>query len=202
MIHTDPQFTQRVEACVASIERRTDAELVVVAAHRSSDYAVERERLAALAALVVLAVILWIPQPIAEPWVLLDLALTWLFVRWIADSPRGLRLLTTGARRRRAVQAAAQRAFHDEAVHGTAGRIGVLVYVSAWEGLVELLPDLGVQGAVPDGELVEVRQILRHDDLDHLLAGLEALGDVLQRHLPHHEGSDLVDLPNTPRILS
>jgi putative membrane protein len=200
MIKLDDTFSQRVEATVAGIEQRTDAEIVVVAAARSSSYAELRERAATLACLAVLAVILWIPHPIAEPWVLLDLCLTWLGARWIMGFPTLTRALTTAARRQTEVRAAAERAFHQEAVHGTPGRTGVLVYVSALEGLVEVLPDLGVEGAVPGGELLQALDKLRHDDLDHLIAGLEDLGDVLAAHLPHHEGSDAVNLPNTPRI--
>jgi uncharacterized membrane protein len=202
MIFTDPRFNDAVTETVASIEQRTDAEIVVVATARSASYVELRERLATLFTLAVLAVILWIPQPITEPWVLLDLCITWAFVRWATDRPALLRRLISPERRKQEVAAAAARAFHSEAVHGTPGRIGVLIFLSGLEGCVEVLPDLGVEGVVPRGELLPVLDTLRHDDLDHFLQGLEQIGDVLARHLPHHAGSDAIDLPNAPRILS
>jgi putative membrane protein len=200
MLHTDSRFTEAVEAAVAEIETRTDAELIVVAAERSGSYRDAAGRAAFWATLVVAAVILWVPHYIAEPWVLLDLTLSFFGFEWAFRSRRIVPLITRASRRESQVEAAAEREFHREAVHGTPNRSGVLVYVSALEGVVRVLPDLGVQGRLPGGALLAAIEAFRHDDLDHFLEGLRALGDALEVHVPHIEGSDDIDLPNTPRV--
>ncbi len=202
MIHTDQSFSDAVEAKVAEIEARTDAEVVVVAAERSGSYRDVASRAAFVGTLAVAAVILWIPYGIAEPWVLLDLAVSYLLLERAFRFRPMVRLITTSARRIEQVHATAEQEFHREAVHGTPNRSGVLVYVSALEGIVEVLPDLGVEGRLPRGELFTALEAFRHDDLEHFLAGLDALGDGLAAHLPHTAGSDAVDLPNAPRLHS
>lgn len=200
MLHTDDRFSTAVEARVADIETRTDAELVVVAAERSGHYRDITARVGAAGALLVCAFLLWIPHLIAEPWFLLDLVLTYVFFEWLSRSRRIVRLLTREERRAEQARLAAEREFHHEAVHGTARRIGVLVYVSALEGIVEVVPDLGIQGRVPGGEMIGAVEAFHHDDLDHFLTGLDALGEVLARYVPATDHPDAIDLPNAPRV--
>jgi putative membrane protein len=200
MIHTDPSFSEVVAARVAAVERRTDAELVVVVAGRSGRYADVSARAASVVALAVAAVLLAIPWSIGEPWFLVDVTVAWLLAERASQAPGALRRLTRADRRAGQVRDAAHLAFQEEVVHGTARRTGVLVYVSLLEGRVEVVPDLGVEGAVPRGELQAAVDVLRHDDVAHLLAGLDALGDVLARHLPHRADSDETDLADAPRI--
>lgn len=200
MIHTDQAFSEAVAQAVGDIETRTDAEIVVVAAARSATYAEVSAYVASMAALVMSAILLAIPWHIAEPWFLLDLTLTWLIAERLARSPWLTRRLTTTKRRDAEVMAAAHAEFLREAIHGTPNRTGVLVYVSALEGMVAVIPDLGIAGRVPKGELVQVFRALRKNDLPSFLEGLRLLGDVLARYVPHHEGSDTFDMPNAPRI--
>ena len=100
---------------------------------------------------------------------------------------------------------AAHAAFHEEAVHGTRGRTGVLVYVSALEDAVVVLPDGGVEAHVPGAELAAIRWGEGADraapgSLEAFLAGLEALGAVLAAHVPPLEGDNPDEIPNAPRV--
>lgn len=199
MIHRDERFSREVEALVTEIERRTDAEVVVVAASRSGDYRGARYLVASIVSFVALAVMIELPTEI-PPWlVLVDLLLIWASMAWIWNADPLLRRITRQATRDLAVERAAAAEFHLEAVHATPNRTGLLVYVSAFEGRVALIPDLGLQQHIPDGLWAPARKQFRHDDLEHFLAGLRTAGDVLAARVPKRD-DDVTDLPNAPRI--
>lgn len=199
MIHTDDRFSSRVEQTVAAIEAGTDAEVVVVAAPRSGSYADVTVTAASVAALCAFAVLLVVPWQVHPVFGLLDLVLTWGLARWLLDEPWFLRRVTSTARRERQVADAAAAVFHQEAIHATPHRLALLVYVSALEGQVELIPDLGLEARIPRGRWAAVGDDFSHDDLEHFLAGLKKVGELLAAEVPSTgEGPD--HLSNAPRI--
>lgn len=199
VIHTDARFAQAVEQAVTRLEAHTDAELVVVAAPQSGSYR-DIPLLAALIgawAFLLLAVLS--PWSFSALWLPLDCLLVALLLGTvIAKAPTLLRLLTRAERRDTQVLRAAQVAFLEEQVHGTRGRTGVLIYVSALEQRVELLPDHGVDACIPHGEW----HALSWDasTLDGFLSSLDACGAVLAEHLPALDGDNPDEMPNAPRI--
>jgi putative membrane protein len=200
MLHLDARFDSAVEAAVSKLETRTDAEVVVVAAERSGSYRDISAFAASIGALAVLIVALFVPWSV-PPWLLaVELVVAWPLLAWLFNDRWFLRWATPRKRQLAQVRVAAESEFLREAVHGTPHRTGVLVYLSALEGRVELLPDLGIDGRVAPGELAKASEAFSHADLEHFLLGFEQLGDVLERGVPHVEGSDAFDLPNTPRI--
>lgn len=202
MMKHDARFSEAVTAAVTAIERTTDAELVIVAATRSGTYDDVSARGAGLVALAAGLALIASPLHVALGFWALDV----LLVAWIAQRalrrPTAVRLLTREARRREQVRAAAEREFVREAVHGTPNRTGVLIYVSALEGLVEVVPDLGVDGKVPQAELADARSKLDPTSVESFVAGLHTLGTVLTQRVPSQPDSDAFDLPNEPRVLA
>lgn len=201
MIHTDRNFSARVESEVARIEATTDAEVVVVAAPRSGSYADVTTTAASVAALLAFAVLLVVPWQVHPVFGLLDLVLTWVLARWLLDEPWFLRRVTRAERRERQVADAAAAVFHQEAVHGTPHRLALLVYVSALEGQVELIPDLGLEARIPRGRWASVAEDFSHDDLEHFVAGLKKVGELLAADVPA-TGTGPDHLSNAPRIRS
>lgn len=200
MLHHDQRFLDAVEARVTAIEALTDAEVVVVSAGRSGDYASVRYLLASITAFISLAVIVEIPAHVPALGMMLDLLLTWIAVAWVLDADPVLKRLLRESTKERAVTQAAAAEFHLEAVHSTPDRLGLLIYVSALEGRVELVPDIGLQRRIPEGAWAGARARFRHDDLEHFLGGLDEVGALLARAAPPTEGLDRIDLPNAPRI--
>lgn len=196
----DQRFLDEVTTRVTAIERRTDAEIVVVSAARADRWRDRSEQVAAVAALGLGAALLYLPINLHPAGFLADVAIGWFLLRLVARRPEVLRWTTRAKERRERAEQAARSAFVLEAVHGTPNRSGVLVYLATLEREVVLLPDLGVQGAVPMGELAAARDAFHHDDLDHFLVGLDALGAALERHVPWTSTSDDTNLPNTPRV--
>jgi putative membrane protein len=205
VLHTDDRFVQTVSDAVAEIELTTDAEIVVVAAGRSEPYRDVAVLAGAVGAWLLLLFLLFSPFSFSGSWMPVELPLAGIFVGWVVHrSPRLLRLLVPRGRRVAAVERAAAACFQEEAVHGTRGRTGVLVYVSALEDHVMLLADGGIDAVVPQGEWNALRWGERADprapgDLDHFITGLRAAGEILARHVPP-TGDNPNEISDAPRI--
>jgi putative membrane protein len=205
MLHTDARFGEAIERAVHEAEARTDCEIIVVAASRSGSYRDLALAVGAVDALAALVFLLFSPVAFSPIHIPFDLVLVLVLSTWVVDrSPRLLRLFATRKRKDRQVEEAAAAAFHQEAVHGTRGRTGVLVYVSALEDRVEVIPDAGVAARVPQGELNKVRWGPNPDgrtpgDLPQFLDGLKQLGAVLGTRIPAlaHTPDEVA---NAPRI--
>lgn len=200
-------FLDKAEAAVAAVERDSAAEVVVVVAPRSGSYADVDLRWALAAGFASLAVILHSPWSFHEDLVLLDVALSGLLAGLLSRRLDPLRrLLTSAARRRAQVQAAARQAFVEERVSATRDRRGVLLYLSLLEREVEILPDHGLDGRVPRAEWNEVLHDLRQarslaDLEERFLRALERLRERLAKHVPT-TGEATDEIPNAPRIRS
>jgi putative membrane protein len=199
MIHTDPRFSQAVARKVAEIEKTTDAELVVISAAKSGSYADVAQVLAGVCSFATLGILLLLPWEVPPMLALADLVLVWALVGWVGGRHPVSARLAGESRRRAQVHAAAAAEFHQELVHATERRYGLLVYLSAWEGEVELLPDVGLQVRIPRGMWAEATTALSTADLERFLAGLDEVGKVLAEHVPATTERQ-VDLTNTPRI--
>jgi putative membrane protein len=196
-MHTDARFAAAVESAVDRIEARTSAEVVVVAASASGSYEDVAVACGAGVGVAALGFLCWSPWPFDALWFPIDVAATGLTAWFLARRSRVHVRLAPAARRARQVGEAAQAAFVQEHVHGTADRTGLLVYVSAAEERVELLPDQGLLGRIPGHVWNDL--VVRAGTVDQLLEGLERLGVVLAEHLPA-SGHNPDEIPNRPRV--
>jgi putative membrane protein len=140
-----PQTRQALADAVRAVEAASSAELVVAVRERSGSYVHVALLAGAAAAYAALAVMLYTPWELAIPWFLVDPLLAGLLVGvavrragWLA------RLLTPSSVRRERAEAAARAAFVELGVHTTAGRTGILLYVSLAEREVVVVEDVGV----------------------------------------------------------
>ena len=199
MLHTDPHFSPAVSEAVAAIERRSDAEVVVVAVARSGRYRDVVLASALAAALGVLAFVAWTPFPFAGGLFPIYAGCAAAAAAYIVRrSPKLIRRLAGADRLRDQVREAAQAAFFQESVHGTQRRTGVLVYVSVLEARVEIVPDHGLLGRIPSVRFVELD--LRCESLPELVAGLGRLGDLLAEHVPALHDANPNEAPDAPRV--
>lgn len=200
MLHTDRAFLDATTAAVGRIERTTDAELVVVATERSGHYRDLQHAGAALVAVVALVAVLFAPVEVSPVAVPIEGVLVYALAFALLGGRPVLARLVPAARARRQAEAAARDAFFAESIAGTPHRTGVLIYVSALERAVVVVPDTGITQLVPPGELGPVTTTWTADDLPSFLAGLDRLGVVLAHRAPHHAGSDHTNLPDEPRV--
>ena len=206
MIRTDRTFAATIERAVGDAERGTSAELIFVVAARSGSYLDAAGALGAGCAMLVLLVALFAPNYFPPTAVAIEVPLAFVFATWLAHrTPALMRAIVPSARRRRQVDRAAAQHFLAEAVHGTQGRTGLLVYVSLLEGRVAIVPDLGLDGRVPAAAWAELRWSESGDPsrprtLDDLVRGLEQIGSVLRLRVPA-DPTDLNESPDAPRIV-
>jgi putative membrane protein len=206
MMRIDRSFSEAVERAVHAAESGTAAELIVVVAARSGSYLDIAGAAGAAVAMVVLLVALFAPQAFHPVAVAIETPFAFGLAAWLAHrSPGLLRALAPAARSRRQVERAAAEHFIGEAVHGTRGRTGLLVYLSLLEERVALMPDFGIEGRVPAAAWAEVRWSASGDPSrprtrDDLVRGIEQIGAILRAHLPDG-GTDLNELPDAPRII-
>lgn len=199
MLHADRRFTDAVAKKVAELEKATDAEIIVVAAERSGSYRDVAMVAAAGLAGLTFAVLVFMPWPVHPLLAILDLGFAFGIASWALDGRGPVTRLAPKERRHAQVQRAAAAEFHLEAVHATPRRTGVLVYVSAQEAEIELVPDLGIEARIPKADWAEVVRTLDATDLDRFLQGLDALGRLLATHVPP-AGERGVGMADAPRI--
>lgn len=190
----------RIADAIREAESKTGGEIVAVIARSSDGYWFIPTLWAAITALTVPAVVLWI-----DPWIypielyggqLAVFAVLALFFRW---SPVKMRLVPGRVKHRRAGRLAREQ-FLARGLHHTEGRTGVLLFVSVAEHYVEVLADSGIDEKVaPDTwtSLVEafVEKIRQKQVAEGFLEAIGRCGAVLEEHFPKARG-DKDQLPN------
>lgn len=195
----DQRLSETIEAAVRRVESQTDAELVVVVSPRSGSYRDVALAVGAVVAWVLLGVLVWSPMRFAPTTLVIELPLafvatTWAVHRW----PGLLAALCSSVRKEQQVQSAAHAAFHEERVHTTRGRTGLLVYWSRLEARVVLLPDLGLAGSVPEAAWKQIEWGGANSG-DAFARGLDQLGALLGSSFPA-TGDNPNERPDAPRL--
>ncbi len=206
MIHTDRAFSEAVRRAVRDAEQGTSAELIVVVAGRSGSYLDVAGAVGACVAFVALLVALFAPVTFHPVAVAVEVPIAFAIASWIAHRfAPVLRALTPAARAHRQVDRAAAAHFLEEAVHGTRGRAGLLLYFSVLEERVALIPDLGLAALVPKASWSDVRwsdagDPSRPRTQDDFVRGIAELGSILKAACPA-EGPDVNERSDEPRII-
>ena len=206
MMHTDRTFSEAVRRAVQEAERGTSAELIVVVAARSGSYLDVAGASGGVAALLALLVALFAPIAFHPVAIAIEIPLVFAVATWLANrSPGLLRAVVPAARARRHVDRAAASHFLDEAVHGTRGRTGLLIYLSLLEQRVALVPDLGLAARVPPTPWTGIRfgatgDPSRARTQEDLVRGIAEIGSILRARVPADD-PDVNESPDAPRIV-
>jgi putative membrane protein len=199
MALVDEKGRQRIAAAIEAVETRTSGEIVAVVAADSSDYLYVPFMWAALIALLV-------PWPFIHfTWMtvhtiwLLQLCVFAALLALLFHRPIRFALVPTFTKRQRAHRRAVEQ-FLTQNLHTTAGRTGVLLFVSVAERYVEVLADAGIHKKVPQAEWQGIVDTLtaaigRGRSTDGFVAAVEAIGNQLALHFPPGS-SDKSRLPN------
>ncbi len=185
----DDDCKARAGDAVRRIEAGSAAEVVVMVEKRSNAYRHTHYLFGLAAALAVLAVFLYAPDGIDFTTWPLDLAAVFAVAAALCESAPWLtRRLTRAATMREQVARAARAAFVDRGIGVTRGRTGVLVYVSALEGLVEVVADVGLAAATENeawkAAVAGMDRSVGAGDAAGFLAALDALAEPLAKAVP------------------
>lgn len=190
-----------IARCIAEVEARTEAEVVVVARRYSGSYRDVDFLFGALVAWLALIAAIAAPYDIHPVSLPVPLAFAFLLAALICSSTPDLRRLLTRARRReQQVRREAESQFVHRRVHTTSARTGVLLYYSLLEGRAVLIADVRAEEALGAVRLAEWRARLeecRHDPAA-FAAYLRSLGVLLGQVLPVRAGdrNELADMPD------
>ena len=145
----DDSGRRQLAEAVSYIESVSAVELVVSVRRRARFWPHVGMVTGLIAAWVTLAFML-LAAPVFPLWsFLVDPFVIGAAAGWVADrSLTAIRWLTPAARRRTAVERAANAAFVEQRVHGTRRRTGVLVYCALAEQMTAIVADTGVAAAV------------------------------------------------------
>jgi putative membrane protein len=178
----------RVSAAISAAERKTSGEIVAVIASASDSYHYVPFLWAALIALIV-------------PWPLIHF--TWMPIQWIYLIqllvfltllallwPRSVRTALVPKKVRNAhAHRRATEQFLVQNLHTTAGRTGVLVFVSVAERHAEILADSGIDAKVPPGTWQAIvdrltKEIAHDRAADGFVHAISDAGRHLAQHFP------------------
>ena len=190
---------RQVEEAVTRAELRTDAEIVTVLAPRADDYSYIPLLWASLIALVLPAVVHLLNSGLATYTLLMLQWACFVFLSLIFRIPAiTTRLIPPRVRHWRASNLA-RRQFLEHKLHHTAGRTGVLIFVSEAERYVEILVDEGISRHLDDsdwGTIVSdfVRRVALGHTAEGFTACIDACAEVLAQHIPKTQTRN--QLPN------
>lgn len=191
---------QRIAEAIRRAEARTSGELVTVIAREADDYYYIPTLWAALTALALpaLVTLLALQHTLLDSYgaqVTLFILATLLF----RIPALKYRVVPSAIRRQRAARLAREQ-FLMQNLHHTAGRTGIMLFVSVAERYVEIIADKGINDAVePDAweQVVAafVARVKAGRISDGFVEAIETCGEYLARHFPLEEG-DRNELPD------
>ncbi len=190
----------RVEAAIREVESKSAAEIVVTVRKSSGNYRAADLLFGSAMSFAALLVYVYHPAEFSDdlvpPAILLLFVISAFFCSELAPLRRAL---TRRSVRLENVRRAALTELHEQRVTATAGRTGIFIYVSLFERVVEVVPDLGVDprqlGNDGAEALAEIRGAVCNGGVDALVRGLDRLGGPLARCLPR-AADDVNELPD------
>ena len=190
---------RQVEEAVTRAEQRTDAEIVTVLAPRADDYSYIPLLWASLVALLVPAVAHVLIGGLEIYSLLMLQWASFVFLSLIFRLPAiTTRLIPPRVRYWRASNLA-RRQFLEQNLHHTAGRTGVLIFVSEAERYVEILVDEGISRHLDNsdwGTIVSdfTRRVALGHTAEGFIACIDASAELLAQHIPRTQARN--QLPN------
>lgn len=200
----DQSACELLARCVREIEKKTDAELVIVVKARSDHYRHADYLFGAILALAGLLFLVFSPFNFHPYWFVIDVIALFVLGAFAASRSNSIRRLLTGSKfRSEAVRRSSAAMFYEAGIANTHAEMGVLIYLSLLERQLELIADRGVLKAVDPLEwnqrLFELHQAGRRPEPETLRTAIKHLGTLLEEHVPA-TGENPNELPDMPRF--
>ena len=118
--------------------------------------------------------------------------------------PAILRLLVGRKRLEKSAEIMARACFQKGGIHHTRDKTGVLIFIAVWEKQIVILPDRGVESAIPHSEWQKIRLAFagvfraKHPAAN-FVEQLQGLLGVFSQYVPHVE-DDINELPDNLEV--
>ena len=197
-------FQTQLWEAVKSIERHSQAEVVVVIRAHSANYHAIPLAWGVISAWLIHSYLVFAPEFFADWWLYCAPLLAFSLIYALAHLPWIIRLSSRRSSLQKNVEIMARAFFQKGGIHHTQAKIGLLIYCSELEKMVYLLPDSGLEKALP----AEIWQSLRaefqqifNNRYPHtaLLAQLEKSAKIFSQYLPV-QANDMNELPDDMEI--
>lgn len=190
----------KVKEAIVTAETSTSAEVVVTVKPHSSQYRELDYVVGAFFALATLCALMFHPAELDENWFPVAVIAAFALGALLSATFWPLkRALLPKSRLDAEVGRAARDAFVRMGIHGTTGRTGMLVYVSAFEKRAELVLDLGLNPNKLGENWTEARARIEaaasRGDLDGFASAVASIGAALGEVLPR-AADDVNELPD------
>ena|SRR5437870_4964819 len=200
----DQAASDAIARAVGDIEKKTDAEVVIVVRGRSGSYRQADYLFGLVIAFLGLLFVLFSPFDFHTYWVPFDVAALFLLGVFISSRSDFLRrLLTTEKFRQAAARTGAAAMFYEAGIANTHAENGLLIYLSLLERRLEVIADRGILKAVPalkwNHAVFALKQVARKAEPDKLMGAVRDLGTALAESLPA-TGENPNELADGPRI--
>ena len=200
-----PAFRTAVGRAIGRIESQSHVEVVLLIKPKTQAYAEYPLAAGAVLAFLALSYFRFAPE-LFDDWIIYagTIAAFVLGAALTGGMPGLLRLAVGRKRLEKSTEIMARACFQKGGIHHTRDKTGVLVFIAVLERQVAVIPDRGVEWAVPPGEWEKVRQGLNSifrakNPADALLAQLETLQAIFGQYVPQVE-DDTNELPDNLEI--
>jgi len=190
---------------ISQIESQSHAELVVIVKPRIQGYSEYPLAIGATLAFMALSYFRFSPE-FYEDWVIYAGTVLGFVLGAVLTGgiPSVLRLLVGQNRLEKSAEIMARACFQKGGIHHTRDKTGVLIFVAFWERQIVILPDRGVESAIPLGEWEKIQQDFRgvfraKNPGTAFVAKLEGMRTIFSRYIPQIEG-DINELPDNLEV--
>jgi putative membrane protein len=197
-------FQTQLWETIKHIERNSQVEVVVVFRSQSANYHAIPLAWGAIGAWLTHSHMVFAPELFADWWLYCAPLLSFAMVYGITHLPVIIRLSSRRSKLQKNVEIMARALFQKGGIHHTQAKTGLLIYYSELEKLVYLLPDRGLEHALPAQQWqtlnTDFQQIFqqRHPHTA-LLEQLAQTADLFGRYLPA-QANDINELPDDMEI--
>lgn len=205
MKYFNKDFKTKLWQTIEEIEDQSMVEIVVIAKPRSASYNEVPLLWGIATAFVITSVLMFIPYEIDSYYIYL-FAIAAFFIAALLTFvlPPMRKLFVRKKSINRAVEIMARAIFQKGKVRNTKEKIGVLFYVSLFEKQVYILPDMGAQEMVPDGEWEKISRdfmtiFSKANPAEALLVELKKCQPVFSKYIPPIE-NDINELPDNLEV--
>lgn len=190
---------ERITEAIGAAERKTSGEIVAVIAAESASYLSVPFLFAAVAALAVPWPFIYLTWISVQSIYALQLLVFVAVLAAVLPRPSRFRLVPRSILTQRAHRRAVEQ-FLAQNLHTTAGRTGVLIFVSVAERYVEILADAAINAKVPKATWQAIVDKLtaaigEGRPGEGFIVAIESIGALLAEHFPAGP-ADKAELPN------